>query len=117
MIEAQAGDNRHQRRQHVSGVEPPAEAHFDDGHVHRAGGEVVKGDGRDDLEPGNAGRRFNGRAHTAHNGDECLFADPPVGVVGRQNADALAEFAQMGRGVEADAQPGQPQAGSAHGRD
>jgi len=116
VVEAQAGDDRHQRRQDVRRVQPAAQANLDDGHVHRAGGEVVEGQGGDDFEPGDARRGLDGRAHAIHDGDERRLGDAAIGGVGRQDADAFAELTQVGRGVEADAQPSQPQAGGAHGR-
>ncbi len=70
MVEAQAGDDRHQRRQHVGGVEPPAQSHLNDSNIDGAGREIVKGNGRDDLEPGDARRGLDGRAHMVHDGNE-----------------------------------------------
>ena len=52
MIEADAGDDGNQRAADVGGVEPTAQAHFQDGDVDVRAGEVEQGGCGEDLEEG-----------------------------------------------------------------
>src|SRR5262249_13055588 len=97
VIQADRGDDRHQRREDVGAIEPAAEADLDHGDVDLAFGEVEESERRRHLEEG-AVAAFG----ESFDPVERLLEPALVGPLA-DDADALTEVDQMRRGVEAGA--------------
>ena len=101
VIQADRRDNAHRRRYDVRGVQPPAQAHFDDADCGFVLGKALEGHGREIFEQrGRAGRRVGGIGQVV--GPD-RFGKPGEAFRGHRlavAADALAERMQMGGRVE-----------------
>ena len=118
VIQTDAGEHGHPRRQHVGGIDPAAQPHLHHGRVHLLLGEQAEGQGHQRLEVGGrtprrlpaclVQRRLHPMIPQAH--QRCSGRHPAA------DLKALIQDLQMGRQVQAGAIARGRQNGGGHGR-